>query len=202
MLAGPNWVSYSIAPYVPEGALVFDVRGAAGGEDLKIVLNDTVAGRSPENLASTEVLLSDFTTLTTEWQTVRIPLAAFMASAGGFNQEQLFTVAFSAANGEPLTVWLSNIRFSSPTMEPSSPAIKLNQTGYLPTAPKIARVSGFDELLTAQVGTPFAVRDLSSKKVVVRRRLDAHFLSLTAAFPASACWQPIFRHSQPRDPIT
>ena len=53
--------------------------------------------------------------------------------------------------------WLNQIRFTSPDTEPVYPAIKVNQLGYAPAAQKIARVSGFGELLTARAGTPFQV---------------------------------------------
>ena len=181
LLAGENWAAYSIAPYAAEGALVFDIRGAAGGEDLKLSLNDVAYGRFPENLSSAEVVLSEFVTVTQEWQTVRIPLTAFLTTAPGFDQEQLFTVNLGGVNGAPLTVWLSNMRFSSPGVEQGLAAVKLNELGYLSAAAKIARVSGFDEDLAARAGTPFAVRDLSSNQVAL-----AGTLTEIAAYDAGA----------------
>src|SRR5206468_2505826 len=45
--------------------------------------------------------------------------------------------------------------------EHSFPAIKINQVGYLPLAEKYALVSGWGEVLTADVGTAFEIRRTS-----------------------------------------
>ena len=173
ILAGRNWEAYSISPYYPDGALAFNIKGARGGEDFEIDLNDLVGGRTPENIASNKIQLSDIVTVTDEWQSVSIPLSAFLASSGDFNLDQFFTIGFSGGHGEEgeMIFWLNDIRFTSSEVEPSQAQIKLNQLGYTPKSQKLAHVSDFDEVLTAQVGTPFTVRDASSNQVVYEGEL-------------------------------
>lgn len=172
ILAGPNWEAYSISPYFPDGALEFNVKGAEGWEDFQIALNDVVNGREPQNISSNAVTVSDFISVTPEWQRVRIPLSALLSSTAGFNTDQMFSISFSSVSGDPLTFWLNDIRFTTSGQEPGYPAIKLNQLGYLPNAPKIARVSGFPEELTAAAGTPFEVRDLRTSEIAYTGELQ------------------------------
>lgn len=173
ILAGKDWESYSISPYYPDGALEFNIKGDKGGEDFEIDLSDLVGGRTPENVASNKIQLSDIVTVTDEWQPVRIPLSAFLASSGDFNLDQLFTIGFSGGHGEDgeMRFWLNDIRFTSTGVEPSHAQIKLNQLGYTPEGQKLAHISDFGEVLTAQVGTPFMVRDASNNQVVYEGEL-------------------------------
>ena len=175
LLAGADWESYSIAPYYPDGALEFNIKGATGGEAFSILLNDFVVGRNPENLGSNEVQISDLLPVTDEWQQVSIPLSAFLSEGAGLNLDQFFSVAFSGTfAGEEameMTFWLNDIRFTSPDVEPSYPQIKLNQLGYTPDGQKVAHISGFDDDLFAQAGTPFMVRDISNNQPVYQGEL-------------------------------
>jgi hypothetical protein len=148
LLAGKDWESYSIAPYYPDGVLQFNIKGATGGEDFEILLNDMVVGRSPENLNSNAIKVSEMLPVTDEWQQVTIPLSAFLSAGAGLNLEQLFSVVFSGTftgeGAKEMTFWLNDIRFTTEGVEPSHPQIKLNQLGYTPAGQKVARVSGFD----------------------------------------------------------
>ncbi|MFO7680034.1 MAG: glycoside hydrolase family 9 protein [Chloroflexota bacterium] len=172
ILAGNDWENFSIAPYVADGALEFNVKGSAGGEDFKISLQDRVPSRSPSEMMTPEITLSSVQPVTDEWQHVRIPLSSFVAAGSGFAADEFFTLVFTGANAEAMTFWLNDIKFTSGGEEPGHPAIKLNQVGYTPPAVKVAHVTGFDEALTAQVGTPFSVRSLSNNQVVYQGELE------------------------------
>lgn len=165
ILAGPNWETYNIAPYYPDGLLEFNVKGAEGGETFQVALRDT-------NTGSEAIPLYEIIEITDEWQHVQIPLSYFFPGSPSIDLQQLSNVEFSTVDYAPLKFWLNDIKFTSTGDEPSFPAIKLNQLGYLPNAPKIARVSGFDDLLRAQVGTPFQVRNLATNEVAYEGELS------------------------------
>ncbi len=183
ILAGKDWEPYNIAPYHPNGALEFNVKGANGGEDFNIKINDVVWGRNPENISSEKVSISDIIPVTNEWQHVTIPLSSFLSGNAGFNQEQLLSIIFSGVlqgDGEQeLQFWLNDIKFTSEDVEPSHAQIKLNQMGYTPNGRKTAHISGFDEQLNAQIGTPFTIRDVSNNQIVY-----ADELTLVAEYDA------------------
>jgi endoglucanase len=177
LLAGKDWESYSIAPYYPDGALEFNIKVVSeGAEDFGILLNDMVVGRNPENLESNEVQISQVLSVTDEWQPVNIPLSAFLSEGAGLNLDQLFSIVFSGTfqskEAKEMTFWLNDVRFTAPSVEPGYPQIKLNQLGYTPAGQKIAHVSGFDDELYAQVGTPFTVRDISNNQPVYQGELE------------------------------
>jgi len=165
ILAGHDWESYSLAPYYANGALEFNVRGAAGAEDFQVSISDIVYGRDPLTQPSTKITLSSLFTVSQEWQHVRIPLTALLPDPGGFNLAQMYTVDFASVNGSPMTFWLNDIKFTSPDPEPGFPPIKVNQLGYLPGAPKVALVTGFADELAAQPGDSFEVRELVGNRV-------------------------------------
>jgi hypothetical protein len=172
ILAGNNWESYSIAPYYPDGALEFDVKGANGGEDFQVAISDTEYGRDPVNLASDSITISTILSITTQWQHVRIPLTTLLPEAASFNLDQIFTIDFSSVDGSAMTIWLNDIKISSPEKELGFPAIKLNQLGYTPAALKTARVTGFAEELAAVAGDNFEVREVGSNNVAYQGSLE------------------------------
>ena len=123
-------------------------------------------------------------TVTSDWQHVRIPLSALMPDSavvplGTFQPRQLRVVRFSEPYWGPYakTFWLNDIKFTSPDREPSPPAIRVNQLGYLPIGEKYAYVADFPEALVADVGTRFEVRRVADDKVAYAGHLtlvDAH----------------------------
>lgn len=171
ILAGQNWESYSIAPYYANGALEFNVKGAAGEEDFQVSISDVVHGRDPLTLPSNEIPVSSLLTVSDEWQQVRIPLTTLLPEPGDFNLEQMYTVDFSSVSGSPMTFWLADIKFTSPDREPAFPPIKLNQLGYLPAAAKVALITGFADELEVQPGDTFEVRELLGNQVVYEGEL-------------------------------
>jgi endoglucanase len=176
ILAGHQWESYSIKPYYPDGALEFNIKGTHGGETFDIALQDNVTGRNPEGVSSEKILITDVTRVTDEWQRVRIPLSAFLPNSAGFNLDQLFTIGFAGnapkaeMDGE-MTFWLNNIRFTSDQEEPSHAVYKMNQLGFTPNGLKLAYISDFGELLSAQAGTPFTVRSVANNQIVYEGEL-------------------------------
>ncbi|MCB9421406.1 MAG: glycoside hydrolase family 9 protein [Ardenticatenaceae bacterium] len=172
ILAGQDWETYSIAPYYPDGALEFNVKGDVGGEDFQVSLISVDYERDPEEAESTRVTMSEMMTISDQWQSVQIPLTDFLADAGSLNLNQLRTVHFAGVNGSPVKFWLNDIRFTSTAVEPGHPAIKINQLGYLSDARKQALVTGFPEELTASEGTTFEVRQLPGNAVAFEGTLQ------------------------------
>jgi endoglucanase len=204
ILAGQDWMPYSVEHYRGGGFLEFNVKGALGGEMFTVWVGDLDNTRVPMETGLDQVGSWNHVTVTTEWQHVRIPLSALMPDhrvvpLGTFQPRQMRVLQF----GEPYwgsyakTFWLNDIKVTSPDREPSPPAIRVNQVGYLPLAEKYAYVADFPEALAADAGTPFQVRRAEDDSVAHTGTLtlvDAHerFVSgekvLRANF--SALWRP------------
>ena len=172
LVAGPDWESYSIAPYMENGTLEFSVKGAVGNEQFSIALGDIVPGRNPQTVQSVPVPISEYITVSADWQRVSIPLSRFTFEDQSFNPNQFSSIGFAAINTSPLTFWLADIRFTTPDLEPSTPTIKINQNGYRTDGFKQAFVSGFPDELSADVGTPFTVRSISNNEAVFEGELE------------------------------
>jgi hypothetical protein len=162
ILAGQDWRSKSIEFYVPNGFLEFSVKGAVGGERFNIQFSDLDPSRATGEITSSGVNSGSWVTVTADWQYVKIPLSAFSVPAG-FRFRQFRTVKFSESYSGPYAkhFWLNSIKFTSSDTEHSFPAIKINQVGYVPRAEKYALVSGWGEVLTADVGITFEIRRTS-----------------------------------------
>lgn len=174
MLVWRSWGTANLEPYFAHGALELDVLGAVGGEDLTITIQDRgyeryVDGALTETVG-TAVPLSRFATVTTAWQHVVIPLSALIDPTT-FRLREAWYLRLSNAGSTPMLAWVANLRFTSPDDEPSFPAIKVNQVGYLPLTEKKALVTGFDGVLTATAGTPFTVKRASDGRVFLRGKL-------------------------------
>ncbi len=172
ILAGNNWETYSIAPYYPDGALEFNIKGADGREDFQISIVAVDHERDPAEMESASVVVSEMVTVSDRWQAVRIPLTDFLADTANFDLNQISTLNFSGVDSAPIEFWLNDIRFTSSADEPGFPAIKVNQLGYLSDAPKMALVTGFPEELTAAEGTAFEVRQLLGNAVAYEGTLQ------------------------------
>jgi len=168
ILAGPDWRTYSLEYYYPDGFLEFNVKGAAGGEQFNIQLFDLEQEANPNSVGSNTLNIQNFTTVTTDWQSVKIPLSAFVPAGQAFRFRQMRQVNFSESYQGTYAkqFWINSLRFTSPDTEHVYPAIKVDQVGYLPFANKYALVSGFGEILTAVAGTPFEVRRVSDNAAV------------------------------------
>ncbi len=163
-MAGKDWELYNLTPYRANGALEFNIKGATGGETFYISLRDQVQERSPLNMQSVRLYSHTYVAVSTNWQTVRIPLSHFVPIGSSFDLAQMATIDISG--GVPGQFWINNIRWTSPDNEPNyTTIIKINQLGYTPFAEKYALVSDYAENLFVGPGTPFQVLNTVSAQV-------------------------------------
>ena len=145
------WLNSDSTQYVPHGVVTLIVKGAAGGETFAVGMNDM---NGHESLYS-----SDFA-VTTDWQTIRVPLSALLPANTAFHPEKLQTINLKAVGtAKPQTVYIADIRITSPDAELAAAPVKVNQLGFSPSEPKRALVSGFAEELRADEGTEFTVKN-------------------------------------------
>jgi len=78
ILAGQDWMPYSVEHYRASGFLEFNVKGAVGGEMFTLAVGDLDNARTPLETTLDSVGSWNFVTVTTEWQHVRVPLSALM----------------------------------------------------------------------------------------------------------------------------
>ncbi len=172
LLAGKDWESYSLEPYLQSGSLNFAIKGAVGGEDFDIEFRDASPGRDPLNLSTVKVNIKEFGTVSTDWQTISIPLSRFPAAGDQrFDFSQISTISLSSANTNPINFWIADIHISSPDPEQSYAAIKVNQVGYRPDGIKQALVSGFDGSFPLVNGDTFMIKSASDGSVVFEGQL-------------------------------
>ena len=184
ILAGQDWMPYSVEHYRTGGYLEFNVKGAVGGEMFTLALGDLDNARVPTETTLDSVGSWSYVSITDEWQHVKIPLSALMPDdkvvpLGTFQPRQARVLRFGEPYWGPYakTFWLNDIKFTSPEREPSPPAIRVNQLGYLPIGEKYAYVADFPEALIAEVGTRFEVRSAADDTVAYAGKLtlvDAH----------------------------
>ncbi|CAH1220668.1 hypothetical protein PAECIP111892_04892 [Paenibacillus auburnensis] len=184
-----GWQSFDFSPY-ENGTLEFDVAGETGKEDFRIGFRDVVHERTDstgafykDNDADPEetnidgqVDISKYVVLTSEWQHVSIPLKDIFNSDPLFDESKIQLLKLSGSD-TPTTFWISNIKVTSPDVERSYAPIKVNQVGYLNYGKKYANVSGYYNQLSADIGTPFAVKRVSDDSVAY-----SGTLSLLAAY--------------------
>ena len=130
---------YSVEHYRSGGYLEFNVKGAAGGEQFTFGLGDVDNARGPRTSRTSGSAARTTLTVTTEWQHVKIALASAdpgleAVPLGTFKPRQLQSVRFREIYSGPYakTFWLNDIKFTSPDREPSAPAVRVNEVGYLP----------------------------------------------------------------------
>lgn len=176
--ANSEWRSINLEPYANNGTLEFNVKGESGGEQFRFGFLDADHTRSP---VEGKLFLDNesFFNVTTEWQHVSIPLKEIFSGdtqplPPGFNLRQITKFGLMDGYGSApykKTFWINNIRITSTDPEPSAPAIRVNQVGYLPRAEKYAYVAGFPETLNVCPGTRFQVRNALDDAVVFSGRL-------------------------------
>jgi endoglucanase len=188
-----GWQTADLFDYYENGTIEFNIKGAEGGENFRVGFRDNVTERvhngefigkdegNSETSYSSTAAVSDYIEVTTQWQHVAIPLRDFIELSDIFDITKVQLFEISQHHQEPYTVYLNQIRLVSPDAERSRPPIKVNQVGYFQVSEKYALVSGYYNELTADVGTPFQVRDADSDEVVYTGEL-----TLVAAYdPAS-----------------
>lgn len=184
-----GWQSFDLSSY-ENGTLEFDVVGKEGGETFDIGFRDVVherldgnggfykdADANPEETNIDGLAnISNYITVTTEWQHASIPLRDIFNSNPLFDEGKIQLLKISG-NDTPITFWITNIKVTSPDTEKSYAPIKVNQVGYLNYGEKYANVSGYYNELSADVGTPFQVKRVSDDSVAY-----SGALSLVAAY--------------------
>jgi hypothetical protein len=171
LLVLAEWASHDITGYVANGYLEFNVKGLHGGEQFKIGAVDHFGKRSPVEISST-VPVANYTTVTTQWQHVKIPLKDIFDPSLGIDAYGAKAIILDRTNNDPVCVWLNQIKLTTTDKEQGYPAIKINQVGYLNTAEKYAKVSGFEDEFHATVGTPFQVRRVADDSIAYSGQLE------------------------------
>ncbi|WP_426452201.1 S-layer homology domain-containing protein [Paenibacillus sp. S-38] len=104
-----NWTPVDLEALYEHGSLDFMIKGLAGGESFSVALSD-------QNGSVGTVELSSMTTVTKEWRQVSIPLKRLVPASEVYRLKESLAVTLTSDTGKgaaPLTVWLSDIRFTS-----------------------------------------------------------------------------------------
>ncbi|HOP92520.1 MAG TPA: glycoside hydrolase family 9 protein [Acetivibrio thermocellus] len=166
-----GWNTHDLSQYVENGYLEFDIKGKEGGEDFVIGFRDKVYERVYGLEIDVTTVISNYVTVTTDWQHVKIPLRDLMKINNGFDPSSVTCLVFSKRYADPFTVWFSDIKITSEDNEKSAPAIKVNQLGFIPEAEKYALVTGFAEELAVSEGDEFAVINAADNSVAYTGKL-------------------------------
>ncbi|WP_052429524.1 glycoside hydrolase family 9 protein [Paenibacillus borealis] len=152
-----GWKAYDFTSYYPNGFLEFNIKGNAGGESFLLGFKDRVFERAAGNEITTTVNITSYTSITTGWKHVKIPLKDLMQVSQGINIASIDALSLKNNGFQPLKVWLNDIRVTSPDKEKEYAPIKVNQLGYPADGVKQALVTGFEDVLTVDAGTPFTI---------------------------------------------
>ncbi|WP_339843405.1 glycoside hydrolase family 9 protein [Paenibacillus sp. FSL W7-1088] len=167
-----GWNTHDIHNYIPNGYLEFNVKGKVGGEQFKIGGDDLVARRASGDERSVYKSITDYVTVTTEWQHVKIPLKdIYNDPSFDLDEYNTRSVVLDRVNDDTFTVWLNQIKLTSPDKEKAFPAIKVNQVGFRNSSEKYAYVSGFEDDFNATPGTQFQVKRVSDDTVAYSGQL-------------------------------
>jgi endoglucanase len=167
IIAGPGWDTYNLETYYENGNLEFNIKGAVGNETFMLSMKDRYEKGKDVNISS-------FVTVNTEWQHVSIPLKSLIdPSVYALYSASQINFGKDYGSGSPVfTVWINDIKVTSPDSEKIFPEVKVNQLGYLEKSEKYALVSGFPDVLAANAGTPFEVRNAADHKVAYTGELS------------------------------
>ncbi len=160
-----SWMSMDFLRFQPSGRLEFDIKGNAGGERFTIGFADNISETDEEDIAS--VSISDYTTVTTDWQHISIPLSDISAANKDVDLSDI-TLLYLKNDGttDSQKFWITNIEVTSDESEPESPPIKVNQVGFHPEGTKYALVSFYPELYNICEGDKFSVCDSATGEAV------------------------------------
>ncbi|SFR67789.1 glycoside hydrolase family 9 protein, partial [Anaeromicropila populeti] len=167
-----DWCNHDVSQYVPNGYLEFNIKGKNGGEQFVIGATDHVSERASGVEQKITKPITNYCTVTTEWQHVKIPLKDILSPSLGMDPYNAKAIVLDKVTTDPFCVWLNQIKLTSPDKEKAFPAIKLNQVGFLESSEKYAYVSGFEDELKAAVGTSFQVKKVSDNTVVYSGELE------------------------------
>lgn len=162
-----SWMSIDFSQYKPEGYLEFDVKGNAGNEKFQIGFTDHT------NEDSVTVSISDYTTLTNEWQHVAIPLSDLSSKNPDvdFSDIKLLYLQNDGTT-DAQKFWITNIEVTSEGLEKESPPIKVNQVGFLTDSTKYAIVSFYPELYDISEGDTFTLHNSETGESVYENTLQ------------------------------
>jgi hypothetical protein len=170
LLTVRGWNTHDFSQYIENGYLEFNIKGKTGGERFCIGARDKVKERKTEELDVTKPI-SKYVFITTEWQKVKVPLKEIMDPTTGFDPSNVTCILLGHEDTNPLTVWINDMKVTSPDNEKVFPEIKVNQVGYLPDSEKYALVTGYGEELQAEEGTAFEVKSAEDDSVVYSDKL-------------------------------
>lgn len=167
-----QWANHDIHNYVPEGFLEFNVKGKRGGERFLIGADDHVERRASGVERTVKKPITDYCTVTTEWQHVKIPLRDLYGDAKvPLDAANAKALHLDRVDGEPVCLWFNQMKFTSPGKEKGYPAIRVNQVGFRNSTEKYAYVAGFEDELKATTGTPFEVKRVNDDSTAYRGTL-------------------------------
>lgn len=152
-----GWKAYDFTSYYAHGFLEFNIKGSAGGESFLLGFKDRVFERAAGNEITTTVNINSYANITTSWTHVKIPLKDLMQISQGIDPSSIDSLSIKNDGYLPLKIWLNDIRVTSPDKEKEYAPIKVNQLGYPVDGVKQALVTGFEDVLTVDSGTPFSV---------------------------------------------
>ncbi len=166
-----EWNCHDVSQYVPNGYLEFNVKGKKGGEQFVIGAVDHVSERVSGVEQKITKPITDYCTVATEWQHVKIPLKDILDPSLGMDPYNAKAIVLDKVTLDPFCVWINQLKLTSTDKEKAYPAIKLNQVGFRETVEKYAYVSGFEDELTATTGTQFQVKRVSDDSVAYSGQL-------------------------------
>ncbi len=166
-----EWNCHDVSQYVPNGYLEFNVKGKKGGEQFVIGAVDHVSERASGVEQKITKPITDFCTVTTDWQHVKIPLKDILDPSLGMDPYNAKAIVLDKVTLDPFCVWINQLKLTSPDKEKAYPAIKLNQVGFRESTEKYAYVSGFEDEFTATEGTQFLVKRVSDDSVAYNGQL-------------------------------
>lgn len=166
-----DWNCHDVSRYVPNGYLEFNVKGKNGGEQFVIGAVDHVCER-PSGVEKTITKpITNYCTVTTQWQHVKIPLKDILDPSLGMDPYNAKAIVLDKVNLDPFCVWINQLKLTSPDKENAFPAIKVNQVGFLESSEKYAFVTGFEDDFKAAAGTQFQVKKASDNSVAYSGQL-------------------------------
>ncbi|RCX09104.1 dockerin type I repeat protein [Anaerobacterium chartisolvens] len=160
-----DWCTHDFSQYVPNGFLEFQVKGKLGGEYFQIGLRDKVYERSSVEERDVAIDVTRYNEITTDWVHFKIPLKDIIGVGTDFDPSNVNCLVFDKINTMPFTVWISDVKITSPDNEKSYGAVKVNQVGFIPDSEKYALVTDFEDQLQADAGSAFQVRNSSDGSI-------------------------------------
>lgn len=166
-----EWCCHDVSQYVPNGYLEFNVKGKGGGEQFVISAVDHVSRRASGVEKTITKPITNYCTVTTEWQHVKIPLKDILDPSLGMDPYNAKAIVLDKVTADPFCVWINQLKITSPDKERAFPAIKVNQVGFTEDSEKYAYVSGFEDEFKAVAGTQFQVKKVSDNAVAYSGKL-------------------------------